>query len=110
MVGADRQGVCAVCPCRYDALDERRSGCGLYWRRRDARAARGLLSSMARQSGAAGVGLERASMTILRLSWKEWQRRPLRSAVTVAGVAVAIAALFSLLSLEHGYRQGVKNE
>jgi len=37
---------------------------------------------------------------------KEWQRRPLRTGVTTAGVAIAIAALFSLLAFQPGYRDG----
>jgi putative ABC transport system permease protein len=49
-------------------------------------------------------------MTWLALSAKEWQRRPLRTGVTTAGVAIAIAALFSLLAFQHGYRDGVRGE
>jgi putative ABC transport system permease protein len=49
-------------------------------------------------------------MTWTQLSLKEWQRRPLRTAITAAGVAIAIAALFSLLSFQHGYREGVQQE
>src|ERR1019366_4206558 len=49
-------------------------------------------------------------MTWLQLSLKEWQRRPLRTSVTAAGVAIAVAALFSLLSFERGYREGVRLE
>src|SRR5437899_7477214 len=49
-------------------------------------------------------------MTWTQLSLKEWQRRPLRTAITAAGVAIAIAALFSLLSFQHGYREGVRQE
>src|SRR5499427_4129043 len=50
------------------------------------------------------------SMTWFQLSLKEWQRRPLRTSVTAAGVAIATAALFSLLAFQHGYRQGVHQE
>src|SRR6185295_2002533 len=49
-------------------------------------------------------------MTLLELSLKEWRRRPLRTTVTAAGVAIAIAALFSLLAFQRGYREGVRNE
>ncbi len=49
-------------------------------------------------------------MTWLGLSLKEWQRRPLRTSVTTAGVAIAIAALFSLLAFQRGYRDGVRAE
>src|SRR5262245_20745649 len=50
------------------------------------------------------------SMTWFELSLKEWQRRPLRTSVTAAGVAIATAALFSLLAFQHGYREGVHQE
>src|SRR2546422_7224964 len=49
-------------------------------------------------------------MTWTQLSLKEWQRRPLRTGVTTAGVAIAIAALFSLVAFQRGYRDGVRNE
>jgi putative ABC transport system permease protein len=49
-------------------------------------------------------------MTWLELSCKEWQRRPLRTSVTAAGVAIAVAALFSLLGFQRGYRDGVRSE
>src|SRR6266850_7907839 len=49
-------------------------------------------------------------MNWLRLSLKEWQRRPLRTSVTAAGVAIATAALFSLLAFQRGYRDGVRHE
>lgn len=49
-------------------------------------------------------------MTWLRLSLKEWQRRPLRTSVTAAGVAIATATLFSLLAFQRGYRDGVRQE
>src|SRR5215468_10886231 len=52
----------------------------------------------------------RSNMTWLRLSFKEWQRRPLRTSITAAGVAIATAALFSLLSFQRGYRDGVRAE
>jgi putative ABC transport system permease protein len=49
-------------------------------------------------------------MTWLALSLKDWQRRPLRTSVSAAGVAIAIAALFSLLSFQRGYRGGMQKE
>jgi len=49
-------------------------------------------------------------MTWLQLSLKEWQRRPLRTSVTAAGVAIAVAALFSLLAFQRGYRDGIRQE
>src|SRR5690348_18089804 len=49
-------------------------------------------------------------MTWLELSLKEWRRRPLRTSVTTAGVAIATAALFSLLAFQRGYRDGVRQE
>src|SRR6516225_10088032 len=49
-------------------------------------------------------------MTWMALSSKEWRRRPLRTTLTAAGVAIAIAALFSLLSFQRGYREGVRRE
>jgi putative ABC transport system permease protein len=44
------------------------------------------------------------------LSTHEWLRRPLRTAVTVAGVALAVAAVFSLLAFHDGYRDAMRNE
>lgn len=49
-------------------------------------------------------------MTWVQFSLKEWRRRPLRTAVTAAGVAIATAALFSLLAFQRGYRDGVRQE
>src|SRR5262245_51792939 len=49
-------------------------------------------------------------MTWVQLSFKEWQRRPLRTAITTAGIAIATAALFSLLSFQVSYREGVDHE
>ncbi|HXJ57915.1 MAG TPA: ABC transporter permease [Verrucomicrobiae bacterium] len=43
-------------------------------------------------------------------STKEWRRRPLRTAITAAGVAIAVAAVFSLLMFQDGYRQGLSRE
>jgi len=49
-------------------------------------------------------------MTWIRLSLKEWRRHPLRTGITAAGVAIAIAALFSLLAFQRSYRDGVRDE
>src|SRR5579864_1159165 len=49
-------------------------------------------------------------MTWIELSLKEWRRRPLRTSLTTAGVAIATAALFSLLAFQRGYRDGVRQE
>jgi putative ABC transport system permease protein len=49
-------------------------------------------------------------MTWLTLSLREWERRPLRTFITVAGVGLAVGALFSLLAFEDGYRSGLKRE
>jgi putative ABC transport system permease protein len=49
-------------------------------------------------------------MTWLQLSLKEWRRRPLRMGITSAGIAIAIAALFSLLAFHRGYQDRVRQE
>ncbi len=49
-------------------------------------------------------------MTRSELAIKNAARRPLRTAVTVSGVAIAIAALFTLLSFQRGYQSGVQGE
>jgi putative ABC transport system permease protein len=49
-------------------------------------------------------------MTLLGLAFKNLYRRRLRTAVTVAGVAIAIGALFSLLAFQRGYREGMQSE
>ena len=49
-------------------------------------------------------------MNWLAFSLKDSRRRPLRTAVTVMGVALAIAALFSLLAFHDGYRDGLRQE
>jgi putative ABC transport system permease protein len=40
----------------------------------------------------------------------EWRRRPARTAVTVSGVALAVAAAFSLVGFERGYRRSLARE
>lgn len=49
-------------------------------------------------------------MSWLLLALKNTGRRPLRTLVAVAGVAIAVAALFSLLAFQRGYRQGMQGE
>ena len=49
-------------------------------------------------------------MNLLTLSLKDLRRRPTRSLLTVAGVALASAALFSLLSFNSGYDASVRKE
>ncbi len=49
-------------------------------------------------------------MTWLGLTYREWQRRPLRNGVTALGVAIAISALWSLLAFSRGYREGLDTE
>jgi len=49
-------------------------------------------------------------MSLLSLSLNEWRRRPLRNAVTALGVAIALAALFSMLAFHEGYRDGMRGE
>jgi putative ABC transport system permease protein len=49
-------------------------------------------------------------MTWLGLSCRNARRRPLRTLVTVAAVAVAVATLFSLLSFQQGYQAGIRAE
>jgi len=57
-----------------------------------------------------GLRISDFAMTWFQLAVKEWQRRPLRTVVTATGVALATATLFSLLSFQDGYREGVSHE
>ena len=45
-----------------------------------------------------------------RLALSGFWRRPLRTAITAAGVAIAIAAAFSLLAFQHGYQKSLWRE
>ena len=45
-----------------------------------------------------------------RLATQNMRRRRLRTLVTVLGVAIAVAALFSLLSFQRGYQAGMQGE
>lgn len=49
-------------------------------------------------------------MNLFTLSIKNLQRRKLRSALTMAGVGIAAAALFSLLSFNTGFDRALKEE
>lgn len=49
-------------------------------------------------------------MNLLRLSWTNLWRRKLRSGLTLAGIAVATAALFSLLSFNRGFDRALTEE
>lgn len=49
-------------------------------------------------------------MNLLQLSFKNWRRRPLRTAVSAVGIAMAVAVLFSLISFERGYGRGLQRE
>lgn len=49
-------------------------------------------------------------MNLTSLSLKDLRRRPARSMLTVAGVGVASAALFSLLSFNRGYDVSIQKE
>lgn len=44
------------------------------------------------------------------IALKNILRRPIRSILTVAGVAVAVAMLFNLLEFQRGYEQGLRSE
>lgn len=49
-------------------------------------------------------------MNWLSLSLADWHRRPLRMGLTMMGVAIAIAALWSLLAFQQGYQDGMNGE
>lgn len=44
------------------------------------------------------------------IALKNIMRRPIRSALTMAGVAVAVAMLFNLLEFQRGYEEGLRSE
>ena len=46
----------------------------------------------------------------LRIASKNILRRPVRSILTLAGVAVAVAMLFNLLQFQRGYERGLRGE
>ncbi len=49
-------------------------------------------------------------MTFTKFAFQNMLRRKLRTFVTMAGVAVAVAALFSLLAFQRGYQNGMRDE
>jgi len=49
-------------------------------------------------------------VTLALLAVRNWQRRRLRTAVSVLGVAVSIAAAFGLLAFHRGYESGMRAE
>jgi putative ABC transport system permease protein len=49
-------------------------------------------------------------MTWLQIALRNANRRRLRTLVTMAGVAIAVAALFSLLAFQRGYQAGMQGE
>lgn len=49
-------------------------------------------------------------MNWLTLSLADWQRRPLRMILTTIGVSIAIAAMWSLIAFQQGYRDGMRGE
>lgn len=49
-------------------------------------------------------------MIWFRLALKNLLRRPVRSSLTVVGVAAAIAVLYSLLEFQRGYEQGLRQD
>src|SRR3954470_8584312 len=53
---------------------------------------------------------DQTGMTWLHLASSEWRRRPLRSGVCAMGVAIAVGAMFSMLSFQEGYREGMRSE
>jgi putative ABC transport system permease protein len=49
-------------------------------------------------------------MSWIAIALKNILRRPIRSILTVAGVAVAVAMLFNLLEFQRGYEEGLRGE
>lgn len=49
-------------------------------------------------------------MDWLKLAIKNVIRRPTRSLLTLAGIAIAVAMLFNLLEFQRGYEQGLRSE
>ena len=46
----------------------------------------------------------------VRLAWRNLFRRKLRTLITASGIAVAVAAISSMLSFQRGYQAGMSNE
>ncbi len=49
-------------------------------------------------------------LKMLALAWKNLIRRPLRTLLTVTGLAVALALLVSIISFGEGYQRGLRRE
>src|SRR5688500_13206126 len=49
-------------------------------------------------------------LTIPQVASRNLSRRPVRTAVTTAGVALAVAAFFSIVSFQRGYQRGLHLE
>src|SRR5262245_47420230 len=49
-------------------------------------------------------------LTLTGLARRNLGRRPTRTAVTTAGVALAVAAFFSIVSFQRGYQRGLSQE
>jgi hypothetical protein len=47
---------------------------------------------------------------MLRLAFRNLLRRPLRNALTVLGLAVAVAVLVCLFAFGHGYQRALRTE
>ena len=50
------------------------------------------------------------SLILLRFAMKNLLRRKLRTFVTASGVAIGVAALFTLVSFQRGYQAGLQTE
>jgi putative ABC transport system permease protein len=49
-------------------------------------------------------------LSLTGIAWRNLRRRPVRTAVTTAGVALAAAAFFSIVSFQRGYQRGLAQE
>ncbi len=47
-------------------------------------------------------------MTLFIVAWKNLRRKPIRTTMTVAGVALAVGVLVSLLGFDRGYQKGLQ--
>jgi putative ABC transport system permease protein len=49
-------------------------------------------------------------LTLSQVAFRNLSRRPVRTAVTMVGVALAVAAFFSIISFQRGYQRGLRLE